>query len=166
MKAHPRSKVLIRQIANQIREILQVNKNEKIDIIRLLEMVICPALDISFEIIEKKEMLDKYAEYNPIDKTIKLREDVYERAINGIGRDRFTVSHEIGHIFLHSDNIAMARSDEKIPVYCDPEWQANTFAREFLCPLSGISDNDDIDIISEKYGVSKEVASIQLSEKK
>ena len=129
-------------------------------------MVICPAFDISFEIIEKKEMLDKYAEYNPIDKTIKLREDVYERAINGIGRDRFTVSHEIGHIFLHSDNIAMARSDEKIPVYCDPEWQANTFAREFLCPLNGISDNDDIDTISEKYGVSKEVASIQLSEKK
>ena len=166
MKAHPRSKVLIRQIANQIREILQVNKNEKIDIIRLLEMVICPAFDISFEIIEKKKMLDKYAEYNPIDKTIKLREDVYERAINGIGRDRFTVSHEIGHIFLHSDNIAMARSDEKIPVYCDPEWQANTFAREFLCPLNGISDNDDIDTISEKYGVSKEVASIQLSEKK
>ena len=166
MKAHPRSKVFIRQITNQIREILRVNENKKIDIIRLLEMVICPALDISFEIIEKKEMLDKYAEYNPIDKTIKLREDVYERAINGTGRDRFTVSHEIGHIFLHSDNIAMARSDEKIPVYCNPEWQANTFAREFLCPLNGISSNDDIDTISEKYGVSKEVASIQLSEKK
>lgn len=166
MKAYPRSKLFIRQIANQIREILQVNQSEKINIIYLLENVICELLDISLEIVESKEMVDKYAEYNPIDKTIKLREDVYDRAIKGIGRDRFTIAHEIGHIFLHSNNIAMARSDEKIPIYCDPEWQANTFAREFLCPLNGISMDDDVDTISKKYGVSKEVANIQLSAKK
>lgn len=166
MKAHPRSKMSIRLMARRIREILQVNINEKVDVIRLLEYVICPIFDISLIIVEKKDMLDKYAEYNPINQTIKIREDVYDRAIEGIGRDRFTISHEIGHIFLHSNNIAMARSNEEFPIYCDPEWQANIFAREFLCPLDGISESNCIDEISNKYGVSKEVASIQLSEKK
>lgn len=166
MKAHPRSKISIRLVALQIREILQIGINEKIDVIRLLEFVLCPIFDITLIVVEKKDMIDKYAEYNPIEKTIKIREDVYDRAANGIGRDRFTISHEIGHIFLHSNNIAMARSNENFPIYYDPEWQANIFASEFLCPIEGISKNSCIDIISNKYGVSKEVARIQLSEKK
>jgi len=166
MKAQPRSKLSIRLIVKQIREILQINIDDKVDVIHLLELVICPNLDISLHIIEKKDMLDKYAEYSPVEQAIKIREDVYDRAIEGIGRDRFTISHEIGHIFLHSNNIAMARSNENFPIYYDPEWQANIFAREFLCPLNGISKDDSVEDISNKYGVSKEVASIQLSEKK
>ncbi|MGN1338431.1 MAG: ImmA/IrrE family metallo-endopeptidase [Candidatus Coprovivens sp.] len=166
MKAQPRSKAFIRLIVEQIRKILQINNDEKVDVIRLLEFVICPNMEISLQIVEEKYMQDKYAEYSPVEQTIKIREDVYNRAIDGVGRDRFTISHEIGHIFLHSNNIAMARSNEQFPIYCDPEWQANVFAREFLCPLIGISKNDNVDDISKKYGVSKEVASIQLSEKK
>lgn len=166
MKAQPRSKAFIRLIVEQIRKILQINNDEKVDVIRLLEFVICPNMDISLQIVEEKYMQDKYAEYSPVEQTIKIREDVYNRAIDGVGRDRFTISHEIGHIFLHSNNIAMARSNEQFPIYCDPEWQANVFAREFLCPLSGISKYDNVDDISKKYGVSKEVSSIQLSEKK
>ncbi len=166
MKAHPRSKLSIRLIVKQIRKILQIDNHEKIDVIRLLEFVICPTFEISLHIIKEEDMQDKYAEYSPIEQVIRIREDVYNRATEGVGRDRFTISHEIGHIFLHSNNIAMARSNEKFPIYCDPEWQANVFAREFLCPLSGISKTDNVDDISAKYGVSKEVASIQLSEKK
>ena len=32
---------------------------------------------------------------------IKIREDVYERAIKGYGRDRFTLAHELGHFLMH-----------------------------------------------------------------
>lgn len=166
MKANPKSIARIRSIALEIREILGIKPMENINIIRLLEMVICPVFNLKLEIIEKCMMTDKYAEYNPIEKVIRIREDVYDNAVNGIGRDRFTISHEIGHIFLHSDNIVMARSNEKFPIYCDPEWQANTFAREFLCPINGILICDDIETIANRYGVSKEVARIQLSQKK
>ena len=110
MKAQPRSKAFIRLIVEQIRKILQINNDEKVDVIRLLEFVICPNMEISLQIVEEKYMQDKYAEYSPVEQTIKIREDVYNRAIDGVGRDRFTISHEIGHIFLHSNNIAMARS--------------------------------------------------------
>lgn len=166
MKAAPISKIKIQQITRSIREILNLKPDDKVDIISLLENIIIPVFDLRLEIVEKKDMTDKYAEYKPINKVIKIREDTYENAIKGIGRDRFTISHEIGHIFLHSDNISMARSNEKIPVYCNPEWQANTFAREFLCPLNSINEKDDINSLSEKFGISKEVASIQLKQKK
>ena len=91
MKANPKSIVRIRSIALEIREILGIKPMENINIIRLLEMVICPVFNLKLEIIEKCMMTDKYAEYNPIEKVIRIREDVYENAVNGIGRDRFTI---------------------------------------------------------------------------
>ncbi len=166
MKANPKSIAKIRSIALEIRKILGIKPLENINILHLLEMVICPVFNLNLEIVEKHTMPDKYAEYNPIEKIIRIREDVYDNAVNGIGRDRFTISHEIGHIFLHSDNIVMARSNEKYPIYYDPEWQANTFAREFLCPINGILIDDNIETVANRYGVSKEVAKIQLCQKK
>jgi transcriptional regulator with XRE-family HTH domain len=63
---------------------------------------------------------------------IKLREDVYERAWDDVGRDRFTACHEFGHFLLHRQ-VAMARvRDESHPVYRDAEWQADTFAGGLL----------------------------------
>lgn len=166
MKAPARSKNFIRYFANEIRKIFKFDNYAKIDVIRLLELIIVPCYDLNIEIVEKTNMSDKYAEYEPINKIIRIREDTYENAIKGNGRDRFTIVHEIGHIFLHSNDVSMARSSEEIPIYCDPEWQANTFARELLCPLNGIDSNDSVESIAKKFGVSKEVARIQLSQKK
>lgn len=166
MKAPARSKVFIRHLANEIRKILHLKNDEKIDVIRVLEFLVIPCFDLKLEIVEKKDMLDKYAEYEPINKILRVREDTYENALNGNGRDRFTIVHEIGHIFLHSNKVSMSRSSEKIPIYCDPEWQANTFARELLCPLKGVNNSDSVELIADKFGVSKEVAKIQLSQKK
>lgn len=166
MKATARSKNYIRNLTNKIRELLDLKNDESFDVIHILEFVILDCFDIVLSIVEKHEMPDKYAEYNPIKKELKIREDTYENAINGIGRDRFTIAHEIGHIFLHSNNVSLARSNEEIPIYCNPEWQANTFARELLCPINGIIKGDNDETLAKRYGVSKEVARIQLSQKK
>jgi len=59
---------------------------------------------------------------------IALREDVYEGAWSGNRRDRFTACHELGHFLMHR-TITLARTrgdDDKI--FCDAEWQADTFA--------------------------------------
>lgn len=165
MKVPARSKKFIRNYTDEIRKILNFSIDEKLDVIKILELVIIPCFNLNLEIVEKSEMPDKYAEYEPLNKIIRIREDTYENALKGKGRDRFTIVHEIGHIFLHSNKVSMARSSDSIPIYCDPEWQANTFAREFLCPLKGVSDNDGVELLAEKYGISKEVAKIQLSQK-
>jgi transcriptional regulator with XRE-family HTH domain len=63
---------------------------------------------------------------------IKLREDVYEGAWNDIGRHRFTACHEFGHYLMHRQ-VALARvRDDSHPIYCDAEWQADTFAGGLL----------------------------------
>lgn len=70
-----------------------------------------------------------------------IREDVYNGACQGKGRDRFTIGHEFAHLLLH-DNLVLglARVDKniKVEIYRDPEWQANVFAGEFLIPTDCI----------------------------
>ena len=95
---------------------------------------------------------------------MKIREDVYERATMGVPRDIFTIAHEIGHALLHDDieEIALARNDENIKAYENPEWQANTFAGELIAPsdtVKGLS----VEEIASIYNCSLQVAEIQLN---
>ena len=115
------------------------------------------------DIVPDEDMESTYAETIPSLKIFRVRESVYENAINGSYRERFNIAHEIGHIFLHDDiTVSFARNEKTIPAYKDPEWQANTFAAELLVPPDQISGMT-ADEISKKYGVSKKVAQIQAS---
>lgn len=103
----------------------------------------------------------KHGETIPSENRIRIREDVYERACNGYGRDRLTMAHELGHLLLHrAETITFAREDGDIPPYKDPEWQANTFAGELLAPYEYIKDMSVIDI-ARYYGITEKAASIQ-----
>ena len=97
---------------------------------------------------------------------IYIREDVYIGALNGNGRDRFTIMHEIGHCYLHKKqniknvNNVFARGKVKIPAYRDPEWQADVFSGEVLMDSDIIKDMS-IKEIKDKCGVSFAAARIQ-----
>lgn len=123
-------------------------------------------MKFEYEIVEDHELYNKYAETDILNKIIKIRESVYLGASKGNVRDRFTIAHELGHFILHSiGGFSLARHIEKIEVYENPEWQANTFAGEFLVPTSFIKDLSEEEI-ANRYGVSKTVAKIQLKESK
>jgi toxin-antitoxin system, toxin component family protein len=97
----------------------------------------------------------KHGETIPSENRIRIREDVYERACNGYGRDRLTMAHELGHLLLHRvEMITLAREDGDIPPYKDPEWQANAFVGELLAPYEYIKDMSIIDIASH-YGITE-----------
>lgn len=103
----------------------------------------------------------KHGETIPSENRIRIREDVYERACNGYGRDRLTMAHELGHLLLHRvETITLAREDGDIPPYKDPEWQANAFSGELLVPYEYIKDMSIIDIASH-YEITEKAASIQ-----
>jgi Zn-dependent peptidase ImmA (M78 family) len=103
----------------------------------------------------------KHGETIPSENRIRIREDVYERACNGYGRDRLTMAHELGHLLLHRvEMITLAREDGDILPYKDPEWQANAFAGELLGLYEYIKDMSIIDIASH-YGITEKAASIQ-----
>ena len=100
---------------------------------------------------------------NPDTGKVMIREDVYDRACRGKGRDRMTIAHELGHFLMHDGivlGLARANEREKVPPYQDPEWQATAFAAEFLMD-SDIIKNMSPDEIEKECGVSYEAACYQ-----
>lgn len=120
--------------------------------------------DFQFEVLPEEEMGNKHGETYPSKNLIRIREDVYLGAADGHGRDRLTIAHEIGHLFMHeNDSIALCRlaPNEKLKPYEDPEWQANAFGGELLAS-SYLIRGKSIQEVSEQCGVSWDAAEIQL----
>lgn len=91
---------------------------------------------------------------------IVLREDVYEDAWRDDGRARFTVAHELGHFFLHTQ-IPMARAslERKVAPFRLSEPQANQFASELLMPRAFMQFDDTPGIVARRHATSMEAAS-------
>ena len=156
----PLSLKQIRKRCELIRTIFDIPLNAPVDIVKVFEYILTQ-IGVEFEIVPKHEMGTKHGETIPSENRIRIREDVYERACNGYGRDRLTMAHELGHLLLHrAETITFAREDGDIPPYKDPECQANAFAGELLAPYEYIKDMSVIDI-ARYYGITEKAASIQ-----
>jgi hypothetical protein len=78
-----------------------------------------------------------------------ISDETYSGLRNDVGRDRFTLFHEIAHLFDHYEQvIRLARIPHQIAAlqrvtsdhkpYFDTEWQANSIAAALLAPAGGI----------------------------
>ena len=164
--AEPLSRCEIRRYANHIKAKLCIGPLDKVDIVNLMENVM-PELFKSqgyeFELLTREEMGNNHGLTDPISGKIYIREDIYEGACQGCGRDRLTMAHELGHYLLHNGarlGLARAMDNEEIPPYRDPEWQATAFAGEFLMDHDAIKSMDVNEIV-ERYGVSYAAAQYQ-----
>ena len=156
----------IRNYAKDLRKCLRLENKEYIDIVWLMENVF-PTLfkryNFSVEYLPKEAMGSNHGLSDPRSGKIFIREDVYEGACRGVGRDRLTFAHELGHFLLHNGvTIGLARAGEKeeIPIYCDPEWQATVFAAEFLMDHDLIQKMT-VNEVAQRCGVSMQAAQIQ-----
>lgn len=160
--AKPLSRTMIREYANYIRESVGYDQMMFCPIAQLIEALEHEDSGFTLEIVGDEEMSDFYGLTSTADGVMKIRESVYDGAVEGNPRDRFTLAHELGHYLMHSpERISLARSIE-YPKYCDPEWQANVFAAELLVPYRMI-DNMEVGDIVEQCNVSWQCASIQKS---
>ena len=157
----PLSLAQIRKIVRKFRKILGLRSDEPVDVLRILEFVLA-SIGVELEIVPMADMKNNHGETLIGKNTIKIREDVYERAYAGYGRDRLTIAHEIGHLILHKpENISLNRADNvAIPAYLNPEWQANAFAGELLAPYDVIQGKSLMEI-SNTFGVTVDAAKIQ-----
>ena len=142
--AEPLSRKRIRAFTKYIRDLCGLQKILYFPVVEFLENML-PELveDFNFEILEFSEMGDKEGETIPSCNSINIREDVYEKAVNGDGRARFTILHEIGHLLLHdNDRVALCRTSDRSSVrtFENPEWQADVFAGELLMCKDLIKD--------------------------
>ncbi len=162
VSARPRSRKIIRKITENVREQLGMKNMYHFPIVQVIELLAADENeDFDFEIIDNKRMSDIYGKTNTVNNKMEIREDVYDGAVSGNPRDRFTLCHELGHWLLHQpEDVSFARG--KIPKYCDPEWQANTFAAELLVP-NYLTKNMNVKEITVICGVSFRCAEIQKS---
>ncbi|WP_052417248.1 ImmA/IrrE family metallo-endopeptidase [Cellvibrio mixtus] len=131
------------------------------NIVELLDVQL-PQLMPGFtlQILEDCELPNDYARTYPESSLMQVRESVYEGARSGNPRDRFTLAHELGHLFLHQGVTAYARSENSPPhkVYEDSEWQADTYAAEFLMPMDEVKSIRSHVEIMLRFNVSEMAA--------
>lgn len=98
----------------------------------------------------------------PDQRLVEIREDAYENAARGDGFGRFTMAHELGHLFMHQ-GLPMARHVAKndIKPYRSSEWQANQFAAELLMPISAVQAAKFPITLEQMCGVSAPAARVR-----
>lgn len=160
-EATPLSRMKIRKLAQQFREVLGLGDKAYIDVIKILEYIM-PILfpGFSYEIVENDKM-GTMGLTVPSKKCIFIKESVYVGAVHGAPRDRFTIMHEIAHYILHRGmDVRLAREGKKVELYRDPEWQADAFAGEFLMNANVVGDMEPAEI-ARACGVSLTAAKCQ-----
>lgn len=158
----PLSRKQIREIAYSVRKVLRWDE-PYFPIVEVIEHLL-PRLDENFVFIVEtaSEMGDEHGRTFPDENVIMIRDDVYEGACDGQGRDRMTMAHELGHLILH-EGLPLSRRvpRETIPAYRSSEWQANCFGGELLISAQHINQCADyLDAIT-LFGVTDEAAQTQ-----
>lgn len=110
----------------------------------LLEKRVCPSYGIEIDVRDDSDpdLTDAFAAYNSQKRILKIRNSVLRKLPIEDPESYFTICHEIGHIHLHSNPDSYRREfPNHLPrKMCDPEWQADRFAREFMADRNQLFD--------------------------
>jgi predicted transcriptional regulator len=101
---------------------------------------------------------------------------IYISSTTSPQRDRFTIAHELGHLFLHYQMVQKTHPGAFMVAtrWVDPddadqqraEWEANWFAAAFLMPLNAFrcawtAHPGDVSSVARTFGVSDQAAAIR-----
>lgn len=122
----------------------------------------------TFVILDKEQMGDSHGLTDPDQLIMLIREDVYDGANRGLGRDRFTLAHELAHLLLHGGRY-LQRIDPNAVTHPthqkfeDSEWQANAFASELLMPVSVVKRySNSAERLATAAGASVQAAKVRI----
>jgi len=156
----------IEEVARRLRVKLDIDHLECPDLISIFEhglAEVYPGLRLIRALDE--DLPDSEAQTDCYERTITVRESVFQGCLEGEPRARMTLAHELGHIALghsgtrHRDNIALETRDET-----RQESEAWHFARVFLAPSFLAVECRSADHISEKFGLSGDAADIRFAQ--
>lgn len=158
VKVRPRRRADIFGLAGDIRSVFELD-GPYVLIENIYEIMPELLPRFNYEIVSKAELGDDEGITYPSKQLILIREDVYDGACMGNGRDRFTMAHELGHLFMH-DDVKFARDESKTPpkIYMDSEWQADCFASGFLINAEVLKTCQSIREVAQTFGVSYSAA--------
>lgn len=158
-KVPPRSRAEIREVAQMLHRSIRFSA-PPFPIIEFTELVLPRVLEgFSFGVLPFEEMGESvHGSTFPRERLVYLREDVYHGAVAGRGRDRMTLAHEVGHLFLHNTGMHREMPSTQIRPFEDSEWQANCFGGELLMPDWFIKQARSPEEIAERCLVSLDAA--------
>lgn len=160
----PLSRAVLRDAAIRFRQVLGLADHSWFPIVEVYEWRLPEAWeDFHFEIGTIEEMGDDHALAYPAEARVVVREDIYDRACNGEGRDRLTLAHELGHVVLQH-SVGLARSaavHASHKAYEDSEWQATAFGAELLMRVADVKTCRTPDELAARCGVSVQAAITQ-----
>lgn len=163
--AVPRNRESIRRDTYLLRKRLGMTQTKYFPILHFIENVL-PQTDPEFnlEVVEDNLLKGRHAETIPEEKTIRVRQSVYDAATEDHWWARLVLAHEVGHYYYHdSRTVRYAKLDvaEKVPFDFDPERQANVFAEELLAPVNLIKGMGDLEA-AKAFGLPRSAARRQL----
>lgn len=161
----PLSTQKIHEIAGEVRSVFTDPQEAQpyVPIDRVYEVLPELMEGFVFEVASQEDLGEDHGRTYPDKRLVQIREDIYDGACQGNGRDRFTMAHELGHLFLHR-NVQFARSKPGVefPVYRNSEWQADTFASGFLIDASLLRLCSSTKEVANLFGVSMSAARCRL----
>jgi transcriptional regulator with XRE-family HTH domain len=157
----PMSTDAIRGFAEKVRSAFVENNQIQFPIMDVIEFRLGMIFDgFYIDIRDAESMGEDEGRVIGGTKGIALREDIYEGAWNGNGRDRFTACHELGHFLMHR-TVTMARTREETDkIFCDAEWQADTFAGTLLMSPRHLEKFTDPDNAADSCGMTVAAAKV------
>jgi Zn-dependent peptidase ImmA (M78 family)/transcriptional regulator with XRE-family HTH domain len=157
----PMSTQNLRRFAEQVRSAFAEDDQIEFPIMDVLEFRLSAVFEgFYIDVRDKESMGEDEGRVIGGTKGLALREDVYEGAWDGNGRDRFTASHEFGHFLMHR-TITMARTREDTDkIFCDAEWQADTFAGTLLMSPRHLGKFADPDDAAQQCGMTGAAAKV------
>jgi transcriptional regulator with XRE-family HTH domain len=161
MYAPPMKTSVIREFADKVRSAFVEDTQIEFPIMDVLEFRMAMVIEgFHVDVRDKESMGDEEGRVVAGKNEIVLREDVYEGAWDGSGRDRFTACHEFAHFLMHRE-ISMPRMrDDSEKIYCDAEWQADTFAGTLLMSPRHLDQFRDADDASSRCKMSPHAAHV------
>ncbi|MBR4576008.1 MAG: ImmA/IrrE family metallo-endopeptidase [Clostridia bacterium] len=163
-RAQPMSRAKLRQLAIQFRSLLGIEDVYHVNVLKILEHVMPMLFEgFTYEIVQIQELpMNRHADTDVINRIIRIREDIYDKACKNDGQARMTIMHEIAHYLLFVVcGVKFARSfaDKPVKTYEDPEWQAKAFAAEIMCDYRLVRHMSP-DMIKDECGVSWSAANM------
>jgi hypothetical protein len=155
-----RSTADIRLHAIRMREVLGI-AGPRFDAVRVLEDL--AKYGVTVDVVDDNDPeLPRGVEacWVPETVTLVIRQSVYEAAYRDEPRALFTIAHELGHLALAHRRTFNRETTRPFQVFEDSEWQANSFAGEFLMPLDQIRQQGVAEAahLALLFGVSMQAA--------
>ena len=168
-----RSDAEVRRIAERTKAEFGVSRRRPVNILRFLKscslLTLYGRKKLVLLVVDDADLggIDAKTEFSKDVVTITCKRGVRDRAEVGVGRDRMTLAHELGHAVLHHSvpmfklvGAAGASDLARDGAHTSAEHQAKIFAAAFLIHDEDAAKLGNAQEISEEFGVSLQAAQV------